>query len=290
MQIVVNGERVPSRFYEQELMSKQRSNPGAKEGELKDRAAQSVVERLLIKQEANRRGYEVLEKAIDKAYEKLMHSHGGERAFFQQMRLTRDDIPGVRKDLEQNVRTQMFLDDLTRDVKEPLEEAIESEFGRNPLTKPEEIHAAHIVKQPNRENPKQTYDEMMEIRQKLLDGADFGELADQHSSCHDPGGDLGFFSRGKMVEEFEVVVFSMNPGEVSPIFVTQFGYHVAKVYEKRPESLESLEEARGRVRNKLLYDAKNDLIGEWVDAEKEKATIEIRETKAKKKKYRRKKQ
>ena len=81
-------------------------------------------------------------------------------------------------------------------------------------------------------------------------GADFAELAEQHSE--DPGsaangGDLGVINRGQMVQPFEDAVFDMAPDEVRGPVETQFGYHIIKLTELQPEQQQSLEDAREEV-------------------------------------------
>ena len=81
-------------------------------------------------------------------------------------------------------------------------------------------------------------------------GGDFAELAKQHSedtSSAPNGGDLGFFSRGQMVPEFETAVFALAPGAMSEIIESPFGFHIVKVDEKREARTEPFEEARGKV-------------------------------------------
>ena len=109
----------------------------------------------------------------------------------------------------------------------------------------------------------------------VLDGADFGKIADEHSSCQDQGGDLGWFAPGHMVEAFDTVVFSMNVGEISPIFLTEFGYHIAIVYDKKAPQLKPLEQVKADILDRLKTDKGDDLIGEWVDAQKESSDIRI---------------
>jgi peptidyl-prolyl cis-trans isomerase C len=70
-----------------------------------------------------------------------------------------------------------------------------------------------------------------ELKTKILDGADFADVAREHSSCPSGrrGGDLGSFGPGQMVKEFDNVVFSAALNEVQGPVKTQFGYHLLEV-------------------------------------------------------------
>ena len=73
-----------------------------------------------------------------------------------------------------------------------------------------------------------------ELKQKITGGADFSDLAKEHSSCPSgqKGGALGSFGPGQMVKEFDEVVFSAPIGEVQGPVKTQFGYHLLEVTER----------------------------------------------------------
>ena len=91
------------------------------------------------------------------------------------------------------------------------------------LFKPkEQVRCSHILVESE--------SEAKELLTKLQGGADFAREAKNLSKCPSGqnGGDLGSFSRGKMVKEFDKVAFDLEVGQLSDIVKTQFGYHVLK--------------------------------------------------------------
>jgi peptidyl-prolyl cis-trans isomerase C len=80
-----------------------------------------------------------------------------------------------------------------------------------------------------------TEEEAAKLREEILAGKDFAEVAAQVSLCPSgrDGGDLGFFGKGQMVREFEDACFSMEVGEISNPIKTQFGYHLIKLTDKK---------------------------------------------------------
>ena len=76
-----------------------------------------------------------------------------------------------------------------------------------------------------------TQDQCEQLKQQILDGSDFAELAREHSNCPSGqrGGDLGSFGPGQMVREFDTVVFSAPINEVQGPVQTQFGYHLIEI-------------------------------------------------------------
>lgn len=74
-----------------------------------------------------------------------------------------------------------------------------------------------------------------DLKQQILAGADFAEVAKQHSTCPSSrqGGDLGSFGPGDMVKEFDQVVFSADLNSVQGPVKTQFGYHLLEVTSRK---------------------------------------------------------
>lgn len=88
---------------------------------------------------------------------------------------------------------------------------------------------------------------------QIRGGADFAALAKANSG--DPGsavngGDLGFFERGQMVPEFEKAAFALQPGQVSEVVKSQFGYHIIKLTQTRPPGFRPFEEVRAELESK----------------------------------------
>ena len=102
----------------------------------------------------------------------------------------------------------------------------ESRSGR---PKPEEeVRARHILVESK--------DKARELFEKLAHGADFAQLAKEHSKdpgSKDQGGELGFFTRGQMVPQFEEAAFKLRKGEVGEPFQSQFGWHIVRVDDRR---------------------------------------------------------
>ena len=92
----------------------------------------------------------------------------------------------------------------------------------------DEVRARHILVDSK--------EKARELFEKVAYGTDFAELAKQNSKdpgSKDQGGDLGYFSRGQMVPQFEEAAFKLQKGEVSQPFETQFGWHILKVDDRR---------------------------------------------------------
>jgi len=77
-----------------------------------------------------------------------------------------------------------------------------------------------------------------------------------------------------MVEEFEDVIFHLNPGQVSDPFRTRFGFHLAKVYDRRPPTIPEFKDVKKRIVEELKEQKKEQALGDHLDALKSQAVIE----------------
>lgn len=119
----------------------------------------------------------------------------------------------------------------------------------------EEVRASHILVP--------TEEEANDLKQQLDEGADFAELAKEHSQ--DPGsapkgGDLGYFGKEQMVPAFSEAAFSLEPGTVSDPVESQFGWHIIKVQDKREQEPPAYDEVEGQLKQMLARQAQRDEI------------------------------
>jgi peptidyl-prolyl cis-trans isomerase D len=123
---------------------------------------------------------------------------------------------------------------------------------------PEQVRASHIlIKSSGAEDDGAAKKKAEALLAQVKAGGDFAELAKKNSqdeASAAKGGDLDFFPRGQMVPEFDQVAFSMQPGQISDLVKTQFGYHIIKVTDKRPATTKTLAEVRSQIEDQLKYE------------------------------------
>ncbi len=147
------------------------------------------------------------------------------------------------------------------DPKAVSEEEVEEYYELNretEFTSEETIGARHILKRAgadaDAEVKTKTRQAIEKIAERLASGADFEQIAREESE--DPGsatqgGDLGSFGRGRMVQPFEEAAFALQPGQISGVVESDFGYHIIRVYERKPGGSAPLEEVREKIGKKL---------------------------------------
>lgn len=124
---------------------------------------------------------------------------------------------------------------------------------KDTFKKPESVKASHILV----DDEKVAFNIIKEIN----DGLAFSEAAKKYSKCpsNANGGDLGYFTRRKMVPEFEKAAFALNKDEMSEPIKTQFGYHVILVTDKKEPSESTIEEIRDELARQIIITKQNDV-------------------------------
>ena len=130
---------------------------------------------------------------------------------------------------------------------------------------PEQRRARHILIKTSAEDSEDVLAEKRNMALQVLElaksGEDFAELAKQYSEgpTGPRGGDLGAFTRGRMVKPFEDAAFSLNEGEISDIVETQFGFHIIKLEKIEPANTKPLEEVKDEIAAQLQAQKSREL-------------------------------
>jgi peptidyl-prolyl cis-trans isomerase D len=119
---------------------------------------------------------------------------------------------------------------------------------------PEQVKASHILLKTEGKDEAAVRQKAEEVLKEVKSGGDFAALARKYSEDDGSkanGGDLDYFTRGRMVPEFEKVAFTLEPGQVSDLVKSQFGFHIIKVIDKRPGATKPLDEVRSQIQDQL---------------------------------------
>jgi peptidyl-prolyl cis-trans isomerase D len=122
---------------------------------------------------------------------------------------------------------------------------------------PEEVRASHILLKTEGKDEAAVRKQAEDLLAKVKAGGDFAALATQFSedeASKARGGDLDFFPRGRMVPEFDAVAFSLQPGNVSDLVKTQYGFHIIKATERRQPTQRPFEEVRDQIIEQLKWE------------------------------------
>ena len=142
----------------------------------------------------------------------------------------------------------------------------------------EQTHARHILVKTNEiVSEADAKRKLVNLRERILAGSDFGELAKLNSddSSAVNGGDLGWLQQGDTVPEFEQMMSSLKAGETSPSFKTTFGWHLMQVLERRKADVSG--ERKTMEARQILRERKSDeAYQEWLRQLRDRAFVEYR--------------
>lgn len=283
MTLIVNGQKIEEETIKREFERlKPHYEQAFKDQPLKEQKAQlldwskeNVIEMVLIRQEAKTNGAPIPKEELDSIFAKMKEQYADAEQFYKDFE-TEDDTK-IKETIEMQIKVERRLEDLAKDLPQPSKEDIDKFYDQNKeqLQTPEQIRISHIVKHINWQTDETTAENIIKkALDELKKGAVFETLAEKYSDCPENGGDLGYITRGQMVEEFEDVVFNLGAGQASDVFRTRFGFHIAKLYDRKPPALPELKEVKDRIVNALKEQAKSKAIDEFIDKLKSKAKIE----------------
>ena len=221
-----------------------------RDGEFRGYARDNITFRALLTQEAQRTISEPAAEEVTQAFDKLKEEHGGGDRFYANSGFTPEQDELIRRDLSLNLKVETLRAETCKTLPAPTETECRQFYDSSleQFSDEDEVCASHIFKSVREvEKREEIFKALCEVRQRLVDGADFTALAQEHSDKPAEEIDLGYFKRGELMDEFEVVAFSMKTGEVSPVFCTPHGFHLAKVTARKVGKPKPFEEVRAEI-------------------------------------------
>ncbi|MEK3989083.1 peptidylprolyl isomerase [Robertmurraya sp. FSL R5-0851] len=225
-----------------------------------------LITNKLIELEADKQKLTVSDEEVDEELATLAESYGGETALEEAVVASGSTMDDVRDDIISYIKTEKLLEPRI----EITDEELQTYFDENKDTfaTAEQVQASHIL----------VADEATanEVKSKLDAGEDFSELAKEYSTdttTAESGGDLGYFSSGDMVAEFEEVAFALGVDEISAPVKTDYGYHIIKVVDHQEAKEANFEDSKEEISDTLMNDKMSTEYTVWLEELKEEYEI-----------------
>jgi len=185
-----------------------------------------------------------------------------------------ENVKKLFKKIKEEIIIQELIDREVSSKAGVTDSEIENYYQQNQMkyVEPAKIRACHILIDSEPMAKK--------ILDDLKSGCDFAELAKEYSldiPTKDKGGDLGYFSKGTFLAEFESACDKLNIGEISEVIKTELGYHIIKVLDKKAAEPKKIEEARDDIKNELLLDKEISLYDNLLQGLRKNQNISINE-------------
>jgi peptidyl-prolyl cis-trans isomerase C len=273
---MVNQEAIPVAEFERELALAYEFPEGGTAPApdqllaLKQTVLQGLLDRQLLLQDAQNKAVHVSPEAVQASVARLKAEYQDGR-FQEALSQGRLSEPEFQAKTAARLTVEKLVDEVvyqrvavTEDELQGYLDAHASEFQE-----PEEVHAAQIVVKDE--------EDARRLRDELQRGKKFSDLARAHSLSADArlGGDLGWFPKGVMPPEFDKVAFSLQPGQVSDVVTSEYGFHLFKLLDRRPARKRDLAQVRREVERRLLRDKKEKAQADYVRGLREHADIRI---------------
>ncbi|KOX98751.1 peptidylprolyl isomerase [Pseudomonas nunensis] len=254
----VNGEEISEfrleRYFAEYLEDQGRAvasirNPKAYK-QLRQAALDALIDKELLWQEALKRGVVISDATVQSQVALTRQAIGGPEVFARKLQDSGFDEASFTEYTRRELAAQEVFADLTR-VAEPDEKQVRDFFQahRAEMGSPEQIQARHILIKVPQGADAATVEaarlRLEELRVQVASGADFASVARSASEddSASAGGDLGYFTRGRMMPEFEAAAFALRPGQVSEPVRTPVGWHL--IYLQNHQEAADVTEEQG---------------------------------------------
>lgn len=244
----------------------------------------NIVNAEVLTRQADKENITADAAAVEERLTQVKSNFPDEAAFAKSLEtqgLTEDII---RKEIERTIRVQALVEKNVISKIEVTDQEARDYYDLNQLEfeEGEKIRAAHIlVKAPANASKEEALAAKARIEgllKKIREGADFAEIASTENddkAAAANGGEIGLVSRNELAPEFADEAFKLNPGEISGVVESRFGYHIVKVFEKVPPRVVPYEEAGEKVKEKLMRKRTQANVMEYINNLRKEMDVKI---------------
>jgi peptidyl-prolyl cis-trans isomerase C len=243
---------------------------------------ETIINRVLLLQQSESEGITAKQSRVTKALNKFKANFKNEADYqkeLKKMGFTEALLINWFKDkftveavIEKNVDLNFSISD----------KQIRNFYDKHPelFRQPERVKGSHIlIKVPanaDKAKKKAALTSIQSLKQRIDNGEPFANLAMEYSDCPSKakGGDLGFFSHDQVVQPFSEAAFALQPGQVSDVVTTQFGYHLIRVTERQDAQMMAFHDVKEDIANRLRREQKKKKIIDYLEKIKKKADIQ----------------
>lgn len=246
-----------------------------------DNIRENLINRTLLLQDSKSKGIDVKDSLVTKALDEFKAAFKDEEAYQQALA----DMGFSEKMLTTQIRNGLTIKTLIdKEVIQKIsisDQQIRAYYDDNPnmFRKPEQVKASHILVQvpenADEAQKAQALAAIQALKARIDNGENFANLAMENSDCPSKtkGGDLGFFGREQMVKPFSDAAFTLEPGQVSDVVQTRFGYHLIRVSEHQAEQTMPFNDVKDAISARLRQEQEGKKIDAYLEKLKKLADI-----------------
>ncbi len=237
-------------------------------------AEEEVIDSVLIAQEAENRFPELPEAEIKARFEETLKEYRKHGASWEMLESQRDNL---LDECEANLRMEMFLDSVLAGKTDVADEDLLAYYRQNEreFRTAAEVRVLHLMKALEKhEDPVLLLEEMAELREKLVEGADFETIAKTETEKESGETDLGWITFDRPSNPIESIMFTMRLDEVSPVIAYEHCYHILKIAEIKPSTVRPFDELKEEIAHRVEFEKRRNALREFASGLRESAEIE----------------
>ena len=284
----VNGQDVSKEDFEKMIKAVESragaAIPAGQRDDILRRLLDQLVVSTLLEQRARERGLVATDAEIDALLQEVRQRFPTQLEFDDALKERGLTAAALRQDAGRDITVKKVMEAELAAVPGASDAEARDYYTKNAdsFKEPETIRASHILIKvapdadaDTKAKAKATIDGLLE---KAKAGQDFAKLAQEFSQDTGSGvkgGDLNYFRRGTMVPEFNDAAFALQPGQLSDVVTTKYGYHIIKVTDRKPEGTVPFEQVTPQIKQFLDRQKKQDRQNAFIEELKKKAKIEV---------------